>query len=538
VTLRPLSFLTAALAGSFVSTGALAADWPSAGADLRNSRYQGNEQLISAKTVGSLQLKWTIDTDGDVTAHPAVDGNYLYFPDSAGYLYKVNKTTGDLIWKRKISEYTQIGGDAARGTPAVAGNLLILGNLSGRFIQAFGQPAAQPARVFAVNKDTGNLAWITQVDDTQLSFVTNSPIVYNNTAFVGVASNEELIAAFVPPTNWHWQFRGSVVALDVSNGNIKWKTYTVPAGYYGGSVWGSTGAVDKDSNQVFMATGNNYAVPPSVLTCLGSGTPASSCMSPDNHFDSIIALDMDTGAINWGARGLPSDVWNVACGLSAPGFVILPNQPPFFPQGVYGNCPNPDGNPAGYGPDWDFAQGPILLGGGLVGAGQKSGMFWAFNVKSGKLAWNTQAAPGGITGGLQWGSANDGNTIFVAAANSGTALAGGGTGAMPWTLKDGTTTTSGGWAALDQKHGKVLWTTKDPIGSRAEAAVSAANDVVFGCNLAGTMVAMDAKTGAILWSYNSTKPCNAGASISDGMVYWGSGTFAGNGAKKLFAFGL
>jgi polyvinyl alcohol dehydrogenase (cytochrome) len=102
----------------------------------------------------------------------------------------------------------------------------------------------------------------------------------------------------------------------------------------------------------------------------------------------------------------------------------------------------------------------------------------------------------------------------------------------------------------------VLWTTKDPTfpttpnGSRAEGAVSATNDVVFGCNLApatagapagttgGLMVAMNAKTGAILWSYASGGPCNAGASISDGMVFWGSGTFSGFGPKKLFAFGL
>jgi len=142
---------------------------------------------------------------------------------------------------------------------------------------------------------------------------------------------------------------------------------------------------------------------------------------------------------------------------------------------------------------------------------------------------------------MQWGSANDGNRIFVAAANSGTSQAGGGTGAMPWKLKDGTYTVSGGWAALDRKTGAVLWTTVDPLGSRSEAPVSAANGVVFGCDLEvshGRMVAMDAKTGAILWSYDSGAPCNAGASISDGMVFWGSGTFAGTGTKKVFAFGL
>jgi outer membrane protein assembly factor BamB len=298
---KSLSFTSAIIAaGTLVATNAWAADadWPSAGADLGNSRYQDKEHRISAKTVGALQVKWKLATDGDVTAHPAVDGKYLYFPDSAGSLYKVEKKTGALVWKKLISSYTGINSDVARATPAVAGNLLILGNLSGRFIQAFGQPAPQAARVFAVHKDTGNLAWITQVDTNPLSFVTNSAVVYNDTAFVGVASNEELIAAFVPKANWQWQFRGSVLALDVKTGKIKWQTHTVPPGYYGGSVWGSTGAVDKENNQVFMSTGNNYAVPQSCLSVL------SSC-SPHNHFDSIIALDIDTGAINWASRGMP-----------------------------------------------------------------------------------------------------------------------------------------------------------------------------------------------------------------------------------------
>ncbi len=534
--LRPLGLAGAmlAVAGVFIAADALAdADWPSAGATLGNSRYQDKENRISPRTAGSLQLKWTFATGGDVTAHPAVDGRYLYFPDSAGFLYKVQKKTGALVWKRQISEYTGIAGDFARATPAVAGNVLILGNLSGKFIPGPGRPAPQAARVFAVDKETGDPVWTTQIDGTPFSFVTNSAIVYKDTAFVGIASNEELIAAFVPPPYWQWQFRGSVVALDVKTGAIKWKTYTVPPGYYGGSVWGSTGAVDKERNRLLVTTGNNYAVPQSVLSCLAVDTP-SNCISPDDHFDSVIALDIDTGAIKWGRKGLPSDVWNVACGLVVPGFVVDTNFP-----GVYGNCPN--GNPATAGPDYDFAQGPMLLDDDLVGAGQKSGIFWAFHRGTGELAWRTQAAPGGITGGLQWGSATDGDRIFVAASNSGTALAGGGTGAMPWKLKDGTTTTSGGWAALSRSNGEVLWTTKDPVGSRSEAPVSAANGVVFGCNLApgvGRMVAMDARSGQILWSYDSGGPCNAGASISDGMVFWGNGTFAGTGVNKVFAFGL
>ena len=76
--------------------------WASAGRDLKNSRYQSDEHKISPKTVAGLRLRWTITTSGDVTANPAIDGPYLYFPDSAGFLYKVHRKTGALVWKRRI----------------------------------------------------------------------------------------------------------------------------------------------------------------------------------------------------------------------------------------------------------------------------------------------------------------------------------------------------------------------------------------------------------------------------------------------------
>lgn len=528
----PLKVALAAFLLSSATTWAAAAGWATAGADLNNSRFQPDETQISARTVPGLTLKWVLTTDGDVTANPAVDGEFLYFPDSKGFLYKVKKTTGETVWKKPISGYTGVAGDFARATPAIAGNALILGNQSGKFLgAAFGQPAPQAARVFAVDKNSGNPLWSTQVDDTALSFITHSAIVYGGTAYVGTASNEELVAGFVPKAYWQWQFRGSVVALNVATGQIKWKTYMAPQGYYGAAIWGSTGAIDAKSNQLFMATGNNYWVPQEVQDCLnGPGGTPGTCLDPTNHFNSIVALDLTSGKIKWAGRGLPYDAWNVGCGLNIPGvFLVPPND----------NCPNPKG------PDWDFAQGPMWLGGGLVGAGQKSGMFWAFNHKSGALAWATQVAPPGLTGGLQWGSATDGNRIFVAIANSG--LTGAGTTPGVWTLKNGTTTTAGGWAALDRKTGEVLWTTKDPLGSRAEAAVSLANGVLFGCNMDpvnGTMYALNAKDGAILWSFNSNAgsptygACNAGPSIVDGMVFWGTGTFSGTGPKKVFAFGL
>jgi polyvinyl alcohol dehydrogenase (cytochrome) len=53
------------------------------------------------------------------------------------------------------------------------------------------------------------------------------------------------------------------------------------------------------------------------------------------------------------------------------------------------------------------------------------------------------------------------------------------------------------------------------------------------------MYALDAATGAILWSYAAGGSVNAGAAVSRGSVYWGSGyARSGSGNNKFYAFSL
>jgi polyvinyl alcohol dehydrogenase (cytochrome) len=490
-----------------------------------------------------------------VTAIPAIANGCVYFPDSAGFIYKVSATNGSLIWSKKVSDITGIAGDYARTTPAVTGNILILGTQTGKFWGQNGNYATTQAQVFALTTD-GSLLWHTVVDQTPQSMVTTSAVVVNGTAIVGVASNEELTAAFVPYPYFPWSFRGSAVALDVATGTIKWQTYTVPPGYFGGAIWGSTPSVDLVRNQVYVSSGDNYMAPQSVLSCLASGSSLSSCDPANyakNYADSIIAIDLTTHQVNWAGRGMPMDIWSVACGLGVPGFTIGTSF-----AGVYGNCPDPTGNasPLLVGPDYDFAQGPMMFSDtgsdtdrSLVGAGGKSGLFWAFRAKDGFKVWSTQVSPGGVTGGMQWGSATDGTTLYVSASNAGPSLNGGGAGAMPWTLMNGQVVHSGGWAAVDAATGKVKWTTSDPewkpgsTGARAEGPVTLANGVVFGCNMNGSMYALNAKTGAVLWHRTAdvaageygpiAPPCIAGASIVNGKVFWGSGDGRGTSIDPM-----
>lgn len=520
---RKLSFgvVLAVLVSLLISSIGLAAQgdvWTSAGGNRQNTRYQQSEHTLSSSNIGTLTTKWVFTTSGDVSATPAVDGDTVYFPDWAGYLYAVDKMTGAQKWQVKISDASGVPFDKARATPAVTDDKVIIGT-QGSILAPGGGPGG---KVLAFNKFTGALVWSTVADTHPASIITQSATVFDNQVYVGVASLEEALAAFVP--NYQLSFRGSMLALDLNSGAILWKTILAPEGFTGNAVWGSSPAIDTKRGQVYIGTGNNYSAPQAVLDCVaaaGSNPAAqSACLPPDDYFDSVLALDMKTGAIRWATRAIPYDAWNGDCF-------------PFFGDGT--NCPTPAG------PDYDFGQAPALFtvkpaGQGkpldLVGAGQKSGQYWALNPDTGAVVWVTQAGPGGTAGGLQWGSAVDGNRVYTANSNS---------NFVPWPTPSGAT--SGVWNGLNAATGQVLWETRPPDGGSTSGPVTTANGLVFGCSLdpQGHMYALDAASGAILWSFASGGSCLSGAAISNGMLYWGSGysNFGfGTPNNKLYAFGL
>ena len=510
--------------------------WPVAGHDNQNSRYQ-KVTKISPGNAANLHVLWQFDTGGDVSATPAVDGNTLYFPDSGGNLWALSRATGAVVWHKTMADYGLPAGDYARTTPVIAGNKLIFGDQGGK---VFTGTNFAGAHIMAVSKQTGELLWKTSADSHPTAIVTQSAVWDEgaNIVYVGVASNEEGAAAFVPGYQC-CSFRGSVLALNANTGAIVWKTYTAPTGYSGNAVWGSTPVIDKPRKSLYVTTGNNYTVPDSVSACVlaANGDPEDelACIAPDDHFDSILALDPKTGAVKWAHRALPFDAWVVSCILDIAG---------------NNNCPNPSG------PDYDFGQGAALFtaqpAGGkkidLLGAGQKSGDYWALNPDTGAVVWKTHTGPGGTAGGLQWGSATDGKQIFTANANS---------DHKPWDLLPTGGTTNGGiWSALDAATGAIQWqvanTNWDPnpfgplpsdtLRAGSTGPVTLANGVVFGCSLDrdGHMYAFDAATGAVLWDFESGGSCASGPAVVDGTVYWGSGYgyggFFGVAADKMFAF--
>jgi polyvinyl alcohol dehydrogenase (cytochrome) len=297
--------------------------------------------------------------------------------------------------------------------------------------------------------------------------------------------------------------------------------------YSGGAIWGPP-AIDAAHGVLYIGTGNNYTVPASVLACQAQAEAANNtsavCTPTDDYIDTALALDLltgkvkwahntDTPNVGWAHRVLNYDNWTIGCKASPPN----------------SNCPTPKG------PDFDLGgAGPNLLN-HLVGFGQKSGVYWAFDPDDGHVLWNTLVGPGenGTLGGIEWGTATDGKRIYTEIADSGHAN---------YTLvPSGTQINWGSWSALDAKTGKILWQTADPTpGSIDFGAVSVANGVVYAGSQGapGFMYALDAATGTILWSFVSGGSVIDGPSIVGGFVYWGSGYHIGTNNNKLYAFAI
>ncbi len=511
-------------------------DWPMFGQNVCNTRSNPtNGDGLRPATASKLAVKWAFKAAGDISATPAIVGNDVFVPDWAGMLYKINARTGQAVWSVNIGALLGLtaadagagpndapANIASRDTPIVTDDSVIFG--VGRGGNGLGPLPL--AIVAAVDRHTGALKWQTLVDSHPTAVITSSPMLDHGKVYIGVSSAEEFFAALpviagVPYTCC--SFRGSVVALDAKSGNLDWKTYTIddsayfqgdgvtPSGYAGAAVW-STPAIDRARGSLYVTTGNNYSAP------VGAAS-----LPAGDHIESILSLDLKTGAIKWAQQMTMGDVFTVLNVFEGGG-----------------------------GPDYDFGAGANLfhtkihgVGHDVVGAGQKSGMYWAVDADTGSVLWNQAVGPGGSLGGIHWGTASDDKRVYVDVNDqAGSSYVLGGSGPT-----SGQSVTTGSWAALDLATGSIEWQVADPAlatpvnGVTLNGPVSTANGVLFGGSMddQGTMFALDGSTGAVLWSFPSGGSVYGGPAIAGGVVYWGNGypvsrlTF-GTPGGTLYAF--
>jgi len=288
------------------------------GIDLLNTRsFQGGP--INNETVSQLRVKWVYQTapdtgtasnaQGSISSTPAVDGRYLYFNDMSGYLTKLDRFTGKLIWRKNYVNDLSVPGFVVKGsrnTPYVKGDLLIVGSnmglvdrlcrmIPGATPSALGCASGDGAIVLAINKRSGQVAWRTKAETHPSAKVTGSISGHDNMIFVPVGNWEEDWARAYPniyvepidPASHYpcCSARGSLVAMDVNTGRILWKRHTnigndpdheltptlrallQPKGSFGTSTYGHNPTVDAARRQVYIATAQTTTAPQVAQDC-------------------------------------------------------------------------------------------------------------------------------------------------------------------------------------------------------------------------------------------------------------------------------
>jgi polyvinyl alcohol dehydrogenase (cytochrome) len=494
-----------ALAGKCSAAPALTtsdADWNGWSADLANTRYQPKPGL-GAGDVSNLKLKWAFAFQGDTvrSAQPAVVGGRLYTGSASGAIYSLDAATGCIYWRY----------DAG----ATVRTSISIGKTGGKTIAYFGDVRAN---VHAVDAATGQLLWKLKVDEHPAARVTGAPVFYGGRVYVPVSSVEE--ASAMSAAYECCKFRGSLVALDGVTGKQIWKTFSVPdpATPYqksttGTQLWGPAGAaiwsaptIDVKKKVIYAGTGNSYT-------------------NVETHTtDAILAFDLESGSLLWSSQVTPKDNFTMGCMRGT-------------------NCPEDRG------PDFDFGSSPILreLPGGkrVLVCGQKSGVVWGLDPDNrGKVLWQTRLGQGSALGGIEWGPTADLENAYVA-------------------VSDVVTQQPGGIHAVKLLTGEKIWTTPPPplnctagskgCNSAQSAAISSIPGVVFSGSVDGHLRAFLAKTGAIVWDFNTVRDYetvngvpgkggsldSAGPVIANGMVFANSGygMWQGLPGNVLLAFG-
>ena len=368
-----------------------------------NARFQSAADAgLTAADVPKLALKWSFGfPDASVAwSQPTVAGGRVFVGSQNGTVYALDARTGCIRWTfaAQGGVRTAVTIDAAPG--AVPARVY------------FGDTAAN---VYALDADTGRQLWVRRADEHPLARVTASPTLHEGRLYVGVSSYEEAQGA--DPQYGCCTFRGSVSALDAATGAVVWKTplITDPLQRRGTStagvpLWGPSGSAR-------VVGADHRPAAPMALR----GAPATPTARPPRRRATPSSRSICRAAPCAGSRQV------------TPGDVYVSNCRPGNP-----NCPEV------VGPDVDFGSPPMLTrtsaGRDLIVIGQKSGLGYALDPDNeGAIVWQYRAGRGGILGGIEWGSAVDGERAYFAVSDATHPQPGGlhavtlATGAPAWT---------------------------------------------------------------------------------------------------------
>lgn len=468
-------------------------NWPSYWGGYESQHFTALRQ-IAPSNVRGLQAQWAAQLPGPsaLQAAPIVVDGVMYVAGSPGSVYALDATTGLKLWtftrKQDVINSHQIN-PSNRGVALLGGRVFVstLDNL-----------------LIALDARTGRELWERRVADTMDGFeMTGAPLALPDKIVVGVGGGE-------------FGLRGFLDAYDPATGKRIWRFATIPGpGEPGSETWAGdawkiggggtwlTGSYDAQTNTLYWAVGNPA---PSFNPAVRPGDNLYTC--------SVIALDAATGKIKWHYQFTPND-----------------------------------------GHDWDSAEAMVLADGTIDGRPRKlllhadrNGLYYVLDRTSGEFllakpfvtqTWldgfdargrpivrpDAIVTPKGVTvfpavGGtnFQAPSYDPANRrFFVVFQDSAGNIA-----QDTAVFKRGEIYTAGrrippittqppvsGIKALDAFTGRELWRFAMPRVNLQAGVLGTSSGLLFASAADGNMFALDARTGAPLWHYQTGGPISA-----------------------------
>lgn len=496
------------------------------GMGLQGQRYSALS-AINTQTVEDIRPVWSFSLGGEKQrgqeSQPMIKDGVMYITGSYSRVFAVDAKTGDELWQyeARLPDGIMPCCDVINRGVALYGDLVIFGTLD--------------AKLVALHKDTGKVVWKKKVEDYKAGYsISAAPIVVKGKVITGIAGGEFGIV-------------GKVRAYDAENGQLVWERPTVEGhmGYIykdgkriengiSGGAPGKTWPADLwKSGGAAPWLGGTYD-PETDLLFFGTGNPApwNSHLRPgDNYFSSSrLAIDPDTGKIQWHFQTTPHDGWDydgvnevvsfnyedqgktvrAAATADRNGFFYVLNREngdfirgfPFvdkitWAKGLDENGrpifdpTNRPGNPAD---SADGKQGktviaaPSFLGGKNwmpMAYSQDTGLFYVPSNEWEMDIWNEPTA-------YKKGAAYLGAGFTIKAIND---------------------DYIGVLRAIDPKTGETVWSHKNyaPLWG---GVLATAGNLVFTGNPEGYLLALDAKTGEVLYKFNT------GSGIVGSPVTW------------------
>jgi len=262
-------------------------NWLMYSGTLDSQRYSRLNQITTAN-VDDLELKWAYQIpviDRAETVPLVVDG-IMFITEAPSNVVAVDARTGGIYWRYDHPMPDDIRICCGRNNRGVAilGETLFMSTLD--------------ARLVALDARTGNVLWNKEVADYKAGYSkTAAPLIVKDKVVTGIAGGE-------------FGIRGFIDAYDPATGDRLWRTYTIPGeGEPGNETWADdswatggaatwiTGSYDPDLNLVYWGTGNP-----------GPDWNGDVREGDNLYSDSVMALNGDTGKLEWHFQFTPHDV--------------------------------------------------------------------------------------------------------------------------------------------------------------------------------------------------------------------------------------